>query len=346
MDIDELRRLIRAAILAVPLTTVSIGCGAAPPATHEPTVGAADPNGAETEPGTEPGADSSTTSSGNETTTAYTPPEDGTMDPGEFDRQWRESLRRPARPDNVPVIMEGRPLVTAQGASLGALRSGRTWTGAASTLAPVDPALASRLARAWIETARAEHASVASFARAALELMAVGAPAELVEAHQRASLDEIEHARMAFALAEAYGVSVAPGPLEVPAPRPASLVQLAHDVFVEGCVNETAAALVAARAARHARDEAVERVLARIAEDEAGHAALAWRTVRWALDQGGAPVRAVIAEIEAPAVRSVTPQPDVDALLTHGVVDAHGQARALEEAWAALVVPLRCELLG
>src|SRR5262245_889099 len=61
---------------------------------------------------------------------------------------------------------------------------------------PVDPTTRAALAAAWLRDAQMEHASIASFARFTLELLAVGAPAELVADSQRASLDEIEHARM------------------------------------------------------------------------------------------------------------------------------------------------------
>lgn len=336
MDIEELRRWIRAAVVAVPLTT-SIGCGstAPEPGPTEPGSGASSTSGAETG---ETGS-SSASSSG-----TATRPQDGTMDPEEFDRQWRESLRQPP-PEEIPVVIEGRPLITAHGASLGAVRAGADWSGT-HAISRVDPRLAEALAAAWIEVGRAEHASVASFARATLELMAVGAPAELVEAHQRASLDEIAHARVAFALAAAHGAVVTPGALDVPGPRAPSLARLACDVFVEGCVNETASALATARAARSAIDPEVRAMLERIADDEAGHAALAWRTVRWALEEGGEPVRVALLAIEAPAVRETRPRVDAARLAAHGIVDAHGQACALREAWASIVAPLRAELLG
>ena len=57
----------------------------------------------------------------------------------------------------------------------------------------------------YAEVAAGEHASVASFAHVSLELMAYGAPAELLVDTHRAALDEIEHARMAYALASEYG---------------------------------------------------------------------------------------------------------------------------------------------
>ncbi len=53
------------------------------------------------------------------------------------------------------------------------------------------------LADRWTRDATYEHASIASFARVTLDLLALGAPAALVSGAQRAGLDEVEHARIA-----------------------------------------------------------------------------------------------------------------------------------------------------
>ena len=52
-------------------------------------------------------------------------------------------------------------------------------------------ALNASKAQAWRLSGLAEHSSVAAFARAALELMAVGAPAELVADAHQAAIDEV-----------------------------------------------------------------------------------------------------------------------------------------------------------
>jgi hypothetical protein len=70
------------------------------------------------------------------------------------------------------------------------------------------------LAGAWCDDGLMEHASVASFARFALQLVAVGAPPQLLVDTQQAIRDEIEHARLCFGLASAYaGRKLGPGPL-------------------------------------------------------------------------------------------------------------------------------------
>jgi hypothetical protein len=52
-------------------------------------------------------------------------------------------------------------------------------------------------------------------------------------------------------------------------------------------LGETVAAIEANEESLSEADPAVARALARIAEDEARHAALAWRTVAWMVERGG-----------------------------------------------------------
>jgi len=151
------------------------------------------------------------------------------------------------------------------------------------------------LAVAWADVARSEHASVPAFSRLALTLMGMGAPARLVEAAHRAALEEIEHARLAFALAEAYaGTPVAPASLvelrAAPAVTATSLAELAHESLLDGCLNEGINAEVARQASLRAGDPVVRAALQTIARDEWSHAELAWQIVAWCCDQDGAAI--------------------------------------------------------
>jgi hypothetical protein len=155
---------------------------------------------------------------------------------------------------------------------------------AAAALPPAGqrPAVAAH----WAAVARMEHASVASFARFTLELLALGAPPELVAAAQAAGQDEVEHARLAFGLASAFaGAPVGPGPLNLRGATPALDLKAALIALIEeACVGETVG-VVEARAAAVGAVPGVREVLEQIAEDEARHAALAWRCLRWMLQQ-------------------------------------------------------------
>lgn len=217
----------------------------------------------------------------------------------------------------------------------------------------VDGELAALLAAGWTEDARTEHASIASFARATLELLALAAPPALVIGAQQASLDEVEHARVCFALASRYaGSAVGPGPLPATSPRAADLVRLACDTFVEGCVGETIAALAAMRAARDCGDAAVRAALERIADDEARHAALAWGTIGWACERGGAAVRDAVCGLAAAMRDEVNGAPTparsrrATALARHGRLDAAAQHACAVDAWATLIPGALDELLG
>lgn len=156
------------------------------------------------------------------------------------------------------------------------------------------------LAEQWSRDAAAEHASIAAFARFSLQLLALGAPPELVEAAHEAALDEARHARDAYALASAFaGKPIGPAALDVTGAlahvADVTLARLAVETFEEGCVGETLAAMDAREKHAQYTDAAVHDVLGRIADDEERHAELAWRAVAWAVRTGGAEVKDALA---------------------------------------------------
>jgi len=259
----------------------------------------------------------------------------------------------------------GRPLLDDQLASQRApLQPGETWLmGHVSDdrVQSLPLAQRRRLAALWLDDATAEHASIASFARATLELLAVGAPPELVFAAQQASLDEVRHARTCFTLAALYaGEAAEPGPLPAPSLRSPDLLSLACDTFLEGCVGETLAALAALRAARHCQIPAVREALAGIADDEARHAELAWATLAYAVRHGGPEVaeavRALAEPLRAAAIAAAEPgatpraaDPDelpAALLLAHGRLPARGHAEARRDAWLEILLPTLDLVLG
>jgi hypothetical protein len=182
----------------------------------------------------------------------------------------------------------GRPFVVEDAPRVAAVEARDDWSSAYAGLAELGP-VAERIAAEWLEDARMEHASIASFARFTLDLLAYGAPAGLVEAAQRAGLDECEHAKLCFGLAARFGAGVQ-GPAQLMAAGASvapSLWHAASAAFREGCVSETFAALQAAEACERATDPEVKRALQRIAADEASHAELAWRFVAWSVARLG-----------------------------------------------------------
>jgi hypothetical protein len=202
------------------------------------------------------------------------------------------------------------------------------------------PDVRAELARLWTQSARDEHASVPAFSRLSLSLVALGAPARLVEAAHRAALEEIEHARLAFSLASAYaGEPVGPGRLpelqSAPAVTATSLAELAAESLVDGCLLEGVAAEVARRALERTRDEKARVALAIIARDEASHVALAWDVMHWCWTAGGDLVRWGLptALRKAPTTVRAPEIPDAlaEALADHGWLGAD----AWEDAFRA-----------
>ena len=235
----------------------------------------------------------------------------------------------------------------------------------------------------WFERAQAEHASVASFARHVLELLGVGAPRHLVEGASRAALDEIEHARLALALAAGLNATspsgagtslVGPAALDVSDSRLAtqpSLLDVAVAAARDGCVGETVAAVEARASALAAVDPSVREVLLTISADEARHAALGWSMVQWALaemaeeadGEGGArmrPKEAVHAAFEAAVerlsatARGATPAGGGDdeegdddrALAALGALSAAARSRVRADAISMVINPARKALLA
>ena len=186
-------------------------------------------------------------------------------------RSLRKSPDR--RPGLRPAIIRGRALRGVDGSVTTAPPQQRSdWSRSSGR---------SDGSASWLDDAAAEHASVASFSVLALQLLVWGAPLELVTDAHRAAQDEIEHARLSYALAPG---SVGPGPLDHPGRAAASLEALIVGTFIDGCVGETVAALDAHRAATRG-DPALRAVQRRIAGDEERHAALAWRVIAWAISQ-------------------------------------------------------------
>lgn len=208
-----------------------------------------------------------------------------------------------------------------------------------------------RAAAAWTRVGQMEHASVAAFARFTLQLLQLGAPAELVEAATRAMADETRHARQAFGIASRYaGRSLDPGALDVQRSlEETSLLDVVRLAVREGCVGETAAALEAREAAAHARDPRLAELLLSVAEDETRHAELAWRFVAWALEQAPREVADVLERELRRSEAIVADPPDLSAdelgLLAHGILPESLRLRVQNAAARQVIAPCAAGLL-
>jgi hypothetical protein len=252
----------------------------------------------------------------------------------------------------VPITVR-RPFLVGSSLRASVARARADWAPKTLPAAPLDPVTRARLAQVWLADALEEHASIAAFARFTMLLLSVGAPPDFVVQSQRASIDEVRHAEMCFALAARYGAAArGPSALVVSdALREMSLAEIAALTAEEGCVGETLGAALVAEQRSRATDPEVRRALSAIAADEERHAALAWKFTRWAVLKGGsevhdAVVRAIERAIAGTLAMEIRRYDDVDleAWHRHGRVTC-AEARALAaQAIAAVVRPCAASL--
>jgi hypothetical protein len=223
--------------------------------------------------------------------------------------------------------------------------------------AELDARTADALARDWLQDGCEEFASIAAFARFTMHLVSVGAPPEMIAESQRASIDEIEHARACFALAERYGGrTMGPGELSLDGAMPTvTLAEIAALTAEEGCVGETLGVLLAEHQLATATDPFVRSLLANahIVDDEARHAELAWRFVAWAVARGGEPVRTAVREAIRHAIADTLGKPirsyegvDVAAWRAHGRLTCADALAVAARGVREIVEPCAAALLG
>ena len=247
-------------------------------------------------------------------------------------------------------VIEGRPFVQ-EGTLLAAVEPRTDWCSPLETGAG-GLSLEQRqiLAAMWSRKGQEEHGSVAAFAKLVLELMGLGAPPELLSAVQVAMGEEIRHAKLCFSLASRYGAAPV-GPADFPLPTSLGLHRdlrsLTLATVTEGCIGETLAAMLAGEAAQKAEDPAVRRTLILIQKEEERHAALAWRILAWAVEQGDADLRAEVADLFAQATLSPRPERRADPVLTaHGLLDSDTENTRCAQGMREVILPCAAALLA
>jgi len=219
-------------------------------------------------------------------------------------------------------------------------------------LVTLDSADRTALAAHFSDMALMEHASVAAFARFVLELVALGAPSDLVLDASHAMADETRHAELAFALASTYAeTTLGPSALALDgALGQPTLESVLHNVLLEGCIGETVAAAEAQELARVAHDPVLRGVYALIARDESRHAALAYRFVSWALTRDRElverTVRAVLAQELAERGEPAAITAEDQRLATLGIATPAQRSALRREALETVVLPCLNALLA
>ncbi len=241
---------------------------------------------------------------------------------------------------------DGRPLLVEGAPRLAPAVPGHEWPERFPAAGEIDASTRATLARHWARSAAFEHASVGSFARFTLQLLALGAPPDLLADTQSAALDEVRHARLAYGLAARYGgVAMGPGPLplEGAAPR-LDARSAALGLVEEACIGEAFAAVELAEAAAGCQDPVVATTLRALSADETRHAALAWRSLRWILAER-APELAdeVRAAVRAALARALEePMGEVDepgGLVAHGVLAPRQRLQLFRAAASTVILP-------
>ena len=188
----------------------------------------------------------------------------------------------------------------------------------------------------WLgRVAHLEAAAILAFRDLRRDLRALGAPRRLLRAASRARRDEVRHARVMGALARRHGANVPPPRAEAGALP--TLEQLATRNAVEGCVRESYGAVVARWQAMNASDREVRSAMARIAHEEAAHAALSFAIDAWARPRLTREARARVDGARAEAARALVavaergavprsaalglPDPPVAARLARGLLE-------------------------
>jgi hypothetical protein len=247
----------------------------------------------------------------------------------------------------------GRPFIVRGDERRAAIGFGAGWARACvPDGAGLDARTRAALATYWTEIALMEHASVAAFSRFVLELLSLGAPSELVLDAQRALGDEIAHAELCFGLATAYaGEPIAPGPLSLDGVlEPRSRVELGLTAFREACLGETSAVAEARAALEQVSDPEVRRVLTQIAADEARHAELGFRFMKWLLEvlpvEERDQLATGISQELATALATAAPRVlDTVSVPEHGMLLAADRAAARRLALLEVCVPCTTALL-
>jgi hypothetical protein len=269
------------------------------------------------------------------------------------------SGNRPSEdPDATPwagACPPGRPFMVEGRARMAVAGDDATWVEPSELqVGALDAATRAALSDVWTQDALAEHASVASFSRFVLQCLAVGAPADIVRDALKACAEEIEHARIGFGLASAYGGRVVgPGPLDIQGALDGATdpVEIACTVAREGCIAETVSASLIVIARDAARDPVVKALLGRIAEQEYEHALLAWRYLRWALEHGDRALHDHVAHVfermedhVALGARTSIAAPS-DAMRAHGYLSLDERRRLATRLLAEVIRPAALQVL-
>jgi hypothetical protein len=220
-----------------------------------------------------------------------------------------------------------------------------------STAGALTEAERARLAETWKRRSAAEYLAVSTFSILAIDLVAAGAPADVLSHCVRAQLDEIRHAELAVRMVEIYGgerIAPLPGMSKLPENRRVPAVQQAvSNTLLVSCVSETYATTVLTATRDLTTDPVAHAVLTSIYSDEIMHARLGWSYLRYAIDRGGKGVVGAASAMVPRAIKGVAtvvererPVGEVtEAVRRHGLMTPAEERRVFADCVREVLVP-------
>ncbi len=170
------------------------------------------------------------------------------------------------------------------------------------TLAPTLPDdVRTELARIWGERIPTEYRSITGFGTFSFDLIAAGAPPDLVAVCHRVCIDELRHTELAVRMVEVYGGRRPQLPREIstlPATEGISAVaQAARSAISLSCLGETFACTELTMLRDRAVDPVVRGVLTVFLSDEIVHARIGWAYLSHAIRSADEGTQRAVAEV-------------------------------------------------
>ena len=203
-----------------------------------------------------------------------------------------------------------------------------------------------RISAAWLAQSIARARAMTVLGHLATRLMAFGAPFEVIEWAQKASIHALEQSRKSLELVAAFGGEVPDMPLVEVSDELSQwpdLQSLAVAIITHGCVGHTRAALEASQAYESVTKQPISERLHAIAQANAEDAERAWRALRWAVGTGDNQVEHAARNAFQSAVfeLSVIPEldPNQDELRAHGCLSDRCRFEVRLDAHESVIMP-------
>ena len=163
------------------------------------------------------------------------------------------------------------------------------------------PEVRAELARIWGERIPTEYRSITGFSTLSFDLIAAGAPVDLVAVCHRVCIDELRHTELAVRMVDLYGGERPPLPREItslPADQTVSaMAQACRSAIALACLGETFACSELAMLRERAVDPVVKGVLTVFLADEIVHARIGWAYLAHAMKTADARTRGHVAQV-------------------------------------------------